>query len=140
MFVIDSEIRQAAVEPKVLKKKSDRASIAFRPFPIGQAGVDTEDVGPQAFDLPSVVIVHDVLEPARDEDSQTVAMGNVIDGRQFVFHAVARRHLRHAASQKAVEGPRRGPHKVGPGFVVIRFFEGNRGEGYDGLQTSSWTR
>ena len=76
MFVIDSEIRQAAVEAQGLKEEVRQGFDSFfGPFPIGQAGVDTEDVGPQAFDLPSVVIVHDVLEPARDEDSQTVAMG-----------------------------------------------------------------
>ena len=63
-------------------------------------------------------------------------MGDVVEGGQLVFQAVAGPHMILAGSGEAVDGPGGCPHQIGPGFVIVGMLQGYGGVFQYGLHES----
>ena len=88
---------------------------------LGQRGVDAEDVDAVLHEAVQRLFIQDMAHPARRDDGQTLAVGDVVVGREGVLNGVAGpATVAVAKRQDAVAAVGAAEHHLGAGGVVLR--------------------
>ena len=87
VLVVDAEVRESRLQSKSLEEESfEGLDSGFGTLHHGQRHVNVHHVHTEAADVGSGLLVEDVRKPARSEYGQAMTVGNVVEGRQLMFH------------------------------------------------------